>query len=129
MSNAPLLTGVDLVDVTRLQHMIEQSGPEFLTSGWSTAELNLCEGDASRLAARWAAKEATMKALGNGIGTFSPLDIEVITDNVGAPSLRLQGTAQQRAEELKVEYWSLALSHEGGFALAFVVALAGGRNV
>lgn len=69
-----------------------------------------------------------MKALGYGIGTFSPLDIEVQNSDAGAPILQLHGSALARAEELKIRHWSLALSHEAGFAVALVVALAGGSN-
>ena len=128
MSVRPILTGVDLVDINRLMRMIEDSGPEFIQSAWTTGELHYCKLNPERLAARWAAKEATMKALGDGIGTFSPLDIEVHNNNAGTPILQLHGTAGARAEELKVVYWSLTLSHEAGFAVAFVVALAGGNN-
>lgn len=126
MVNPPLMTGVDLVDVERLAGMISQSGPEFLEAGWTALELRECGAEPARLAARWAAKEATMKALGVGIGTISPLDIEVLTLPSGAPTLRVTGSALARAEELQVAHWSLALSHETRFAVAFVVALAGG---
>ena len=129
MTVAPILTGVDLVDVVRLRVMVDESGPEFLHLGWSVDELEYCQDDTARLAARWAAKEATMKALGRGIGQLSPLEIEVRNDELGAPALLLSGGALERAEELNVYYWSLALSHEGGFAVAFVVAMAGGKNV
>lgn len=128
MITTPLRTGVDLVDVIRLQGMIDDSGPDFLASAWSPAELRDCEGNAQRLAARWAAKEATMKALDAAIGTVSPLDIEVRSSLTGAPSLTLYRAALARAEELKIGHWSLALSHEAGLAVAFVVALAGGTN-
>ena len=126
--SAPLMTGVDLVDVERLTEMIAQSGPEFLESGWTAAERTECGAEPARLATRWAAKEATMKALGTGIGTVSPLDIEVLTLPSGAPTLRVTGSALARAQELKIAHWSLALSHESQFAVAFVVATAGGNT-
>lgn len=113
--------GVDLVDTVRLRRMIE-ADDAFLTTAWTAAELAYCAGDADRLAARWAVKEATMKALGVGIGTVAPLDIEVTHDPSGAPELQLSGAAARRADELAVRGWSLALSHEGGLAVAFVVA-------
>lgn len=117
----PVRVGVDLVDTTRLRRMIE-ADPAFLTTAWTSAELAYCEGNADRLAARWAAKEATMKALGVGIGSVAPLEIEVVHDPRGAPELQLSGAAARRAGELAVRGWSLALSHEGGLAVAFVVA-------
>lgn len=128
MITTPLRIGVDLVDVVRLQGMIDDCGPEFLASAWTPTELRDCDGDAQRLAARWAAKEATMKALDAAIGTVSPLDIEVHSSLTGAPSLTIHRAALARAEELKIGHWSLALSHEAGLAVAFVVALAGGTN-
>lgn len=96
----------------------------FLLRAWTVAELAYCNGDADRLAARWAAKEAMMKALGVGIGTIAPLDIEVIHDPAGAPELHLSGSAARRADELALQGWSLSLSHERGLAVAFVVATA-----
>ncbi|NYF09923.1 holo-[acyl-carrier protein] synthase [Leifsonia sp. AK011] len=117
--------GVDLVDVRRLALMIEDAGGDFLESVWTLAERTACGDAADRLAARWAAKEATMKALGVGIGTVDPIDIEVRVDDRGAPSVFLSRSAQARAAELNVESWSVSMSHEGGMALAVAVATLG----
>lgn len=128
MSVLAVRVGVDLVDTVRLRGLIE-ADPAFLATAWTRAELAYCEGDVDRLAARWAAKEATMKALGVGIGTVTPLEIEVVHDVRGAPELRLSGAAARRAGGLAVRGWSLALSHEGGLAVAFVVASVETENV
>ncbi len=128
MTFAPVRTGVDLVDVARLERMLADSSPEFLASGWTKEEQADSELRPDRLAARWAAKEAVMKALGVGIGTLSPTDIEVRIDEFGAPELVLHGAARTRSDDLNLKHWSLSLSHEGGLAIAFVVALAGGNH-
>lgn len=82
------------------------------------------------LAARWAAKEATMKVLGIGIGKLDPTDVEVVAKG-GKPTLRLHRDAAKRSTELGLAHWSVSLTHESGWAMAFVVAIGGvdiGRN-
>lgn len=101
----------------------------FLDVAFTEAEQHDCSADPARLGARWAAKEAAMKALGKGIGAISPRDIEVYTNAEGAPTLRLTGSAESIAREIGVTAWSVSLSHESGFALAFVIMTIGGRDV
>ena len=124
MSSLKLRVGVDLVNIPDLTSMLQTSGPNFLDACWTTAEQAYCNGSVSRLAVRWAAKEATMKALGHGIGDVDPIDIEIMAEEGRAPRLRLSGTAQQRAEEIGVDELALSISHESDLAVAFVVACA-----
>lgn len=79
------------------------------------------------LAARWAAKEATMKVLGIGIGRLDPTDIEVVSEN-HRPRLRLHRNAAKEAYSLGLSKWSVSLTHEAGWAMAFVVAIGGIDN-
>lgn len=123
MAPGILRTGVDMVDVTRLSDMIALSGQMFLDSSWTAAECRYCAGRAERLAARWAAKEATMKALGCGLGTISPLEIEVRAREGEPPALLLYGHAAAAARRLGLDTWSLSLTHERPWALAFVVGM------
>lgn len=123
MTSPALRVGVDLASLTRLQAMIEDD-PAFLPTAWTPRELAYADGDVARLAGRWAAKEAVMKALGIGIGRISPLDIEVLDDEDGAPAVTLTGTALERASELGIGEWAISLSHEGGLAIAFAIASA-----
>jgi holo-[acyl-carrier protein] synthase len=89
-----------------------------LTEGEAADTRGLLES----IAARWAAKEAAMKALGIGIGQIDPTDIEVVKmDDV--PTLRFHRGAKSRADELGLTDWSLSLSHTKDVAIAFVVAL------
>lgn len=123
-----VLTGVDLVDCARIAGMLEQDST-FLDLAFTAAEQEDSQGDPARLGARWAAKEATMKALGQGIGTIAPLDIEVCKSSDGAPRLRISGSALSRIRDLGITDWSVALSHEGGFAVAFVIMMKGQCSV
>lgn len=104
--------------------MLQTSGSNFLDSCWTGAEQEYCNGSVPRLAARWAAKEATMKALGQGIGDIDPVDIEVVGEEGRAPRLCLHGAAQRRAYEIGVDDLALSMSHESDLAVAFVVAYA-----
>ncbi|NSX35174.1 holo-ACP synthase [Pseudarthrobacter oxydans] len=128
MITSPITTGVDLVDCGRIARMLEEDRT-FLDLAFTEAEQEDCQADPARLGARWAAKEAAMKALGQGIGAIAPLDIGVRRDENGVPMMELSGSAKARADELGITDWSVALSHEGGFAVAFVVMLKGGDRV
>lgn len=128
MTSFGISSGVDLVDCGRIASMIEED-KTFLQLAFTLSEQDDCRNDADRLAVRWAAKEAAMKALGRGIGSIAPLDIEVGHDHDGAPYLTLAGSAKARAEELGVTQWSVCLSHEAGFAVAFVIMMKGESGV
>ena len=102
--------------------MIDESSDRelFLSMSWTPEELAYCGPAVDRLAARWAAKEAVLKAMGVGFGPYSPLDVEVVsTDRV--PRVLLHGLAAERASDLGITEWSLSLSHEEGFAVALVI--------
>lgn len=124
MTFIAIMAGVDMVDCARIARLLEEDAT-FLELAFTDAERAECGRDTERLAVRWAAKEATMKALGRGIGAIAPLDVEVRHDDYGTPVLALAGSAQTRARELGVTQWSVSLSHEGGFAVAFVVMMKG----
>lgn len=128
MTMPRMTIGVDLVDCARIGRMLDED-TAFLDLAFTPTEQENCNADPLRLGARWAAKEAAMKALGRGIGAIALLDIEVRTRSDGAPSLELSGSAMERAQELGITDWSVALSHEGGFAVAFVIMMKEGRNV
>lgn len=119
--NLVLRSGVDLVDVHRIADLIEAGGDTFASKVWTEAEWAYCGGNPERLASRWGAKEAAMKALGLGFPDVSFRDIEV-TSSVGhQPRLHLHGAAATAAEALGLSDWSVSLSHEGGLAVAFVI--------
>ena len=116
-----LRVGTDLTVVARIEHLIAAVGEPFLARGWTAGERAACAGRAESLAARWAAKEATLKALGVGIDAVPMTDIEV-RDTADGPQLALTGAAAARAAGLGLTEWAVSLAHDGGMALAFVVA-------
>lgn len=118
-----LRTGVDIVSVERIARVLAQPHGRLRDRTWTQTEQQRCAGRPESFAARWAAKEATMKALGRGIGEVAFTDIEVETTGSGAPVLRLHATAASAAETLGNLTWSLSLSHDSGLAIAFVVAV------
>ena len=117
-----LAAGVDIVEISRIETMLERHGERFLQRVYTEGELAYAAGRLSTLAARWAAKEATAKALGTGIGQVSFQDIEVVCDGQGKPGLVLHGNAARLATHLHLDEFALSLSHTADYAVAFVVA-------
>lgn len=116
-----LTTGVDIIEIPRVRQLLERYGQRFLNRIYTPGEIGYCRGRPPNLAARFAAKEATMKALGTGVRGVGWKDIEVIRHETGAPSIELHGRAKQRAQRLGVLEISLSLSHSQEYAVAFVV--------
>jgi holo-[acyl-carrier protein] synthase len=120
-----LSVGIDAVDVDRFRELIARR-PEVRNRLFTEPERRLAGGyadPAPRLAARFAAKEATMKALGAGLGAFRFQDVEVLRDDSGAPVLRVRGGAAELARNRQVESWRVSLTHTRLVAQAIVVAL------
>ncbi len=116
--------GVDLVDVARLRESIERHGERFLARVFTEGELETCAGRTERLAARFAAKEAVAKAFGTGIGAAAAfVDIEVVNDAAGAPSIVLHGDARRTAATMGVQRVLVSLSHTAQQAMAQVMLL------
>ncbi len=118
-----LAVGTDLVEIARIATLVERYGDRFTERVFTVGELVDCAGRAESLAARWAAKEAVAKALGVGIGPVAFREIEVVREVAGQPTLRLHGAAAQLAAGRGLAQWGLSLAHDGGLALAFVVAV------
>ena len=117
-----LTTGVDIIEIPRIKQVLDRYGQRFLNRVFTPDEIAYCRGRAPNLAGRFAAKEAAMKALGTGVRGVSWKDIEVIRADSGAPSLRLHGRAEKRAERLQMSEMSLSISHSREYAVACVVA-------
>jgi holo-[acyl-carrier protein] synthase len=117
--------GVDLCDVGRMRASLART-PTLAGRLFTPEERAYCEqrpDPAERYAARFAAKEAVLKAMGLGLGACRWHDIEVVRADSGAPSLRLAGTAAAAAAERGVERWLLTLTHTSDLAEAIAVAL------
>jgi holo-[acyl-carrier protein] synthase len=117
-----IAVGVDLIEISRIEAMVERYGDRFLERVYTEGELAYAAGRLSALAARWAAKEAAAKALGTGIGQVAFRELEVVCDAQGKPELWLHGNAARLAAHLNLGQFALSLSHTADYALAFVVA-------
>lgn len=119
-----LCTGIDLIEIGRVERAIQRHGERFLQRVFTPAELAEAGGSPASLAARFAAKEAAAKALGTGIGAISWLEIEILRACDQPPTLHLSGAAARRAAELGLIGWAVSLSHTRELAIASVVAIA-----
>ncbi|MDA0769347.1 MAG: holo-ACP synthase [Chloroflexi bacterium] len=116
-----LVTGVDIIEITRVKRVFERYGDKFLDRIYTEGEVRYCRGRAPQLASRFAAKEAVMKLLGTGIRGVHWSHIEVVRGRGQAPSIKLHGTALARAERIGLDHLALSLSHSQEFAVASVV--------
>ena len=113
--------GVDMIEIERVRRVLERHPRRFLERVYTPAEVAFCRGRVSELAARFAAKEAVMKALGTGARSVAWRDIEVLPDRRGKPLVYLYGGGARRAEQIGLEDIDISLSHLESFAIAVVV--------
>ena len=118
-------TGVDLAEVPRIRHSVERFGHRFTERVFTAAEIAYVERKANRYeryAARFAAKEAGMKAIGTGWrGGVTWRDFEVANLASGKPTLRLHGAAARIAQDLGVRHISLSITHTAELGMAHVI--------
>jgi len=119
-----LVTGVDIVELDRIEGVLKRFGRRFLDRIYTLAEQEYCLGRVPNLAGRFAAKEAVMKALGTGIRGVGWKEIEVVRQRGKAPSIRLHGRAAKRAESMGIREMALSISHSRDYAVASVVGMA-----
>ena len=117
-----LKTGIDIIEISRIQAALDRHGERFLKRVFTEAEIVECRGRADALAVRFAAKEATTKALGTGIGLVSWREVEPLHKWSGEPYLVLHGAAERIAKQLGLTTWAVSLSHSREMATAVVVA-------
>lgn len=118
-----LRSGVDIIEVYRIDRAILRHGQRFFDRFFTEQELIDCGGRTPALAARFAAKEAVAKALGTGIGEVGWKEIEIVNGARREPILLLHGGAYRVADELNLAHWSVSLSHTHEHAVAVAVAL------
>ena len=119
-------TGVDLMEIDRIEQSIQRYGTRFLERVYTPAEIAYCQtkrrNAAESFAARFAAKEAGAKALGTGIGFgVTWRELEVTREPSGRPSLMLHGRAAELAAAMGVRHTALSLTHTRTQALAWVI--------
>ncbi len=112
--------GIDIIEIARIQRATSRWGDRFLHRVYTEPELRLCRKKPGRLATRFAAKEAVMKALGTGAKGISWREIEILTEPSGKPIVRLCGKAQDKAEGLGLDKLAISLSDSKEYAIAFV---------
>ncbi len=116
--------GIDIIEVERIRRLCLQWGSKFEHRVYTSQELTYCGKTPTRyarLAVRFAAKEATLKALGTGltVGMYWQ-DVEICANDVGKPSLVLHGQVKQCAAELGIVSTFVSLSHAVDYAVAQV---------
>ena len=118
-------SGIDLTEIGRIQQTVDRYGSRFLDRIYTGAEQAYClrkRKAAESFAARFAAKEAAAKALGTGISRgVGWLEIEVVREPGGRPTIRFHGRAAQIAARLGVAHAALSLTHTAELAMASVV--------
>lgn len=130
-SEGAVAVGVDIIEIARIQRTYDDFGERFLKRVFTERERERYRGRVNELAARFAAKEATSKALGTGIVGIRWREMEVLPNRRGKPVLILHGQAAERARRLGLTDFSVSLTHSRADAMAFVIAVnrrAGGAQ-
>jgi holo-[acyl-carrier protein] synthase len=112
--------GVDIVEIARLEKAVARWGEDFLRRVYTDSELKLYRKKLPSLAARFAAKEAVIKALGQPGKEASLKDIEVLSGPGGQPVVNLYGRTQQQAKLMGLGKLAVTLSHSREYAVAFI---------
>jgi holo-[acyl-carrier protein] synthase len=120
--------GIDIIEIARIQRSLDDFGERFLNRVYTERERHWYRGRVNELAARFAAKEATSKALGTGIVGIRWREMEVLPNRRGKPVLILHGRAAERARQLGLISFSVSLTHSRTDAMAFVVATGDNGN-
>lgn len=122
--------GIDLVDIARIERMLDEHDERFRQRVFTKNEQAYCDAAthrrAERYAARFAAKEAVLKALGTGWRNgIAWTDIEVVRKPSGEPALNITGKCAEIANDMGITHWLISISHagetSGGFAMASVI--------
>jgi holo-[acyl-carrier protein] synthase len=113
--------GVDVIEISRVAATLGRFGDRFLERIYTPGEIDYCRGRAPQLAARFAAKEAVMKALGTGTRGVGWREVEVTRKHSGEPQIELHGRAAKRADHLGIDRIAVSLSHSREYAVASVV--------
>ena len=130
-SSGDIATGVDIIEIERIARTLRDFGDRFLRRCFTERERTRYGRNSAELAARFAAKEATSKALGTGIRGIKWREMEIVSNARGKPVLVLHGGAAARAELLGLVAFDVSLTHSRTDAMAFVVGLRDrdhGRN-
>ncbi|HKF38654.1 MAG TPA: holo-ACP synthase [Ktedonobacteraceae bacterium] len=115
--------GIDIIEVERVHKVYEHHGERFLKRVFTEMEVRQCRGKATRLAGRFAAKEAISKALGTGLHGVSWREMEVVQLRSGRPTVTLRGNAKRRAQFLGISAFDVSIADLKDFSIAIAVAI------
>ncbi len=124
-ARVPFRVGIDLIEIARIEKLLNEHGERFAERVYTESERAYCDAGglqrSARYAARFAVKEAVLKALGTGMTIgFAWTDVETIRAANGEPSIALHGGARAHAETLGIAGWSVSLTHARELAGATV---------
>ncbi len=112
--------GIDIIEIARIEEAIARWGERFLQRVFSESEIKAYRQKPASLAARFAGKEAVIKALGTTVSGIKLSDIEILSHPSGQPLVRLHGRALSQAEYLGLDRLAISLSHSKDYAIAMV---------
>ncbi len=118
-----IAVGIDIIEVSRIRKVFEKHGERFLQRVYTEREVWQCRGKATRLAGRFAAKEAISKALGTGLHGVAWREMEIVQLRSGRPTVTLHGNAKQRAELLGLSAFDVSIADLAEFSIAVAVAV------
>jgi holo-[acyl-carrier protein] synthase len=116
-----LAVGIDIIELSRIASVLERWGDRFLSRVYTVEEIAFSRGRVPQLAGRFAAKEATMKALGTGRRGVSWHEVEVTREPGSPPAILLHGRAQAKADQLGISNITITISHSRDYAIALVI--------
>ena len=117
--------GTDIIEIERIKQAVERGGDRFLERVFTPGERSFCDARKDRFscyAARFAAKEAVLKALGTGLAGCGFTDVEVRRPEGGRPEITLHGAAAEIAKEKGIAAVLISMSHNRANAVAFAIA-------
>lgn len=115
--------GIDIIEVDRVRKVYDHHGERFLRRVFTDMEIRQCRGKVTRLAGRFAAKEAISKALGTGLHGVAWREMEVVQLRSGRPTVRLHGNAAERANLLGLNAFDVSIADLQMFSIAIAVAI------
>ena len=115
--------GIDIIEVDRIRKVYEHHGDRFLARVYTPNEVKQCRGKVTRLAGRFAAKEAISKALGTGLRGVAWHEMEIVQLRSGRPTVTLHGNARQRALSLGLSGFDVSIADLAQFSIAIAVAV------
>ncbi len=116
--------GIDVIEIARVRKVLAKHPERFLSRVFTPEEVAFCRGRVPELAARFAAKEAVMKALGTGARGLAWREIEILPNSRGKPLVYLHGKARERGRSIGLRAVDISLTHSHELAIAAVIGAA-----